>query len=249
MNIIIAGYGFVGKVHALALESQHSVSIHDPQQGYTADFNCADAVIIAVSTPQNIDGSCNTDNVADILAKAPLVPVLIKSTISIEGWKNLNKIFSNLQITFSPEYLRAESALHDFKNQQLVSIGGGAESFWAQLLAESLGVKVEISNPEQLILTKYTRNSFLALKVSFFNQIFDLCKQLDVDYEEVRKGVIQDDRIGASHTIVTNERGFGGHCFPKDTSALVSTARSNRTSLSLLEEAIAYNDKLHKSNK
>jgi UDPglucose 6-dehydrogenase len=95
---------------------------------------------------------------------------------------------------------------------------------------------------EELILMKYTVNSFLATKVAFFNQLHDLCEASGVTYDNVQKLVAHDSRIGDSHMEITQERGFGGHCFPKDTSALLDTASRRNTNLSILAEAVAYNE-------
>ena len=107
-------------------------------------------------------------------------------------------------------------------------------------------VNIDIAKPKELILAKYARNSFLALKVSYFNQINDLCTKLDVDYDKVRQYTAVDDRIGESHTTITEERGFGGHCFPKDTEAFVTTSKRVDSNLSILEHAIEYNRRIRK---
>lgn len=243
MNIVVAGYGFVGKVHALALEGKHRVAVHDPDLGYIADFNSADAVIIAVSTPESVDGSCNMQNVYTVLSQCPNVPVLIKSTISIEGWKKIQQDFE-LPVTFSPEYLRAKHALDDFRNQSSVQIGGGDVEFWATLLSDCLDITIQVLEPQELILTKYARNSFLALKVAYFNQLHDLCNILGVDADTVLYQTTQDDRIGSSHSFVTQERGFGGHCLPKDTAALTKTAEHFGYNFDILKTAVEYNNKV-----
>lgn len=251
MNILICGYGFVGKAHALALTNDKlNVHIYDPAYDiYKERLGNPDAVIVCVSTPQAKDGSCDMSNVYDAIENVEddNVPILIKSTISLEGWRLINRAFPNKKITFSPEFLRAEHAWEDFKNQKEVYIGGGDISFWATMLCMNLGVKVSGKDPEALILAKYLRNSFLATKVAFFNQVDDLCMAAGVDPDLVCDLVTEDERIGRSHSYVwqnPNERGFGGHCLPKDTSALVKTAEEFNYDLSLLKSAIAYNKKL-----
>lgn len=245
MNIVVAGYGFVGKVHALAIESKHSVAVHDPDLGYTADFATADAVIVAVSTPENLDGSCNMQNVYNVLEQSPDVPIMIKSTISIEGWQTIQNRFQK-PVTFSPEYLRAKHALEDFRKQTTVQIGGGDVDFWQTLLTDCLDIDVQVLDPRELILTKYARNSFLALKIAYFNQLHDLCVELGVDPETVRQQTVQDERIGSSHSVVTEERGFGGHCLPKDTVALTQTARHYGYNFDILKTAVQYNQRIQR---
>ena len=249
MKIGIAGYGFVGKAHELVLKDYHDLIIYDPALEHYGDLRHADAIIVCVSTPQGSHGGCHMDNVLAVIDDSPNVPILIKSTISIEGWDMLQHMFPHTSLTFSPEFLRAASALEDFKNNDTILLGGGNTGFWAELFITAMGkINISVAMPKELILTKYARNSFLALKVAYFNQINDLCKSLGVDYEQVRQYTTIDDRIGTSHTTITEERGFGGHCFPKDTSALVTTAQRNNVELSILKDAIEYNQRIRKDN-
>ena len=250
MKILICGYGFVGKAHALALSGgDNEVHIYDPAYDiYKERLMNPDAVVICVSTPQAKDDSCDMNNVYDAIENVEddNVPILIKSTISLEGWRLINRAFPNKKITFSPEFLRAAHAYEDFKKQEVVYLGGGDNLFWASLFSLMLGVKVQCADPEVLILTKYMRNSFLALKVAFFNQVYDLCEAADIDFSQVRALTTEDLRIGNSHSYINLERGFGGHCFPKDTNAIVKTAAEYGYDFSILEEAIYYNEGIRK---
>jgi UDPglucose 6-dehydrogenase len=177
----------------------------------------------------------------------PNVPILIKSTISVEGWDMLTHMFPHTSLTFSPEFLRAASALEDFKNNKTILLGGGNTTFWADIFITAMGkINISVAKPKELILTKYACNSFLALKVAYFNQINDLCGALGVDYEQVRLYTTLDNRIGESHTTITDERGYGGHCFPKDVRAVVKTGQIYDTRLTLLEEADAYNNTIRR---
>ena len=128
-------------------------------------------------------------------------------------------------------------------------MGGDNVGFWAQLFIDAMGdISVSNASVAELILTKYFRNAFLATKVTFFNQMYDLCKAAGIDYDPVAIGVGMDPRIGDSHIQVTEMRGYGGHCFPKDTSALIKTAKTHNTQLSILEEAINYNNNIRKES-
>jgi UDPglucose 6-dehydrogenase len=240
MKITIAGYGFVGKAHLAVLKDMHDITIVDPAYNDNTIPKDTDAVIVCVSTPQRPDGSCHMDNVFEVVEASPDVPILIKSTISVEGWRMLEQNFPNRMLNFSPEFLRAASAVEDLKNMDLMLIGGTSCNFWASVF----NVSCEIAEPEQLILAKYARNSFLALKVAFFNQMYDLCNKLDIEYAAVAHYTGMDERITHSHTQVTEERGFGGHCFPKDVSALIKTAQRNNVELSILQEAVEYNRRI-----
>ena len=249
MKIQIAGYGFVGMAHALSLEGGDvKTCIYDPAKGYDNWCEDMDACIICVSTPMDKDGTCNMSNVYSVIEKVPAdVPILIKSTISLEGWRLIHRAYPLAHVTFSPEFLRAEHAMEDFKNQEFTYLGGGRAAFWSGLLSLTIGTTVVTHDPEVLILTKYFRNSFLATKVAFFNQMYDMCINAGVNANEVLTYTALDDRIGKSHTLISEERGFGGHCFPKDTSAIVETAKQFGYDLSILREAIEYNARLHRS--
>ena len=248
MKIVIAGHGYVGKAIEQALLSENSITIVDPAYNdktiKDADY---DALIICVSTPQRQDGACDMQNVFDCIDQSNDKPILIKSTISIEGWQQLKQKYPNKGVTFSPEFLRAKTAIEDFNKQQVMYFSNDDCNddweLWSKLfLNNNKNLKFKLASAEELILSKYFRNSFLATKVSFFNQMYDLCSKFDLNFDKVRECVADDTRIGESHTYVTEERGFSGHCFPKDTQALVTTANNNDINLSLIKEAINYNN-------
>ena len=249
MKIGIAGYGYVGQAHEIMLKEYHDIIISDPIKGHYGNLKFADAVIICVSTPQKErSGHCDVTNVCDVIDEAPNVPILIKSTISPEGWRLIQDTCENKDITFSPEFLRAAHWKEDALGKKDYYFGGASCNFWSDIFLTARGaINVHIAKPEELILTKQLRNSYLALKVSFFNQVYDYCKGEGIDFENVRKLITADERIGESHSHVTDERGFGGHCLPKDTLATVrSSIVSADTRMTLLEEALDYNNKIKK---
>jgi UDPglucose 6-dehydrogenase len=245
MKITVAGYGFVGRAVVESFKD-HNYEIYDPQfpewnWGISQD---TEAVIVCVSTPQHKGGACNINNVHDVIDRSPDVPILIKSTISLEGWEHLKTAFPDRKISFSPEFLRAKSAIDDFLNQKYMILGDDTpDSFWSNLFTKRFKrIRIHHCTAEEAITVKYAENSFLALKVSFFNQIYDFCEATNVDFNEVRYLLTLDPRINDDHSFVTAQRGWGGHCFPKDTSAFLHTADQFGTSLSLIEESIKYND-------
>ena len=105
MKITIAGYGFVGKAHEAVLKDKHEITIVDPAFNDNTIPQDTDAVIVCVSTPPNAGGGCKMDNVYEVVEASPDVPILIKSTISVEGWKMLVDTFPNRMLNFSPEFL------------------------------------------------------------------------------------------------------------------------------------------------
>ena len=243
MKIGIAGYGYVGMAHEIIFK-QHDLIISDPFLREFGNLRYAECIIICVSTPSDNYGSCDVSNVIDVIAEAPEVPILIKSTISPEGWKLINDTFPNKDITFSPEFLRAKHWRKDATNKKDFYFGGNNVNFWSELFLQALGrINITPAEPEELILMKQLRNSYLATKVTFFNQVYDYCKDQNIDFNSVRKLITADNRIGKSHSFVTEERGFGGHCLPKDT---LATIRSSKVQLPLLESALNYNNKIRK---
>ena len=242
MNITIAGYGFVGQAHHELLKENHNITIYDPAKGYTK-FGNPEGVLVCVSTPPRKDGTCDVSNVFDVCEKvSDDIPVLIKSTMSVEGWNALADTFPNALICFSPEFLREATYLEDILSLDKLLIGGNCVNFWANVFK----LDTEIADPRELILAKYFRNSFLATKVAFFNQMYDLCDALDIEYSAVARYTTMDPRIGDSHSLITKERGFGGHCFPKDTQAIIRTGQREDVDLSILREAVEYNRRIRK---
>ena len=251
MKLTIAGYGFVGQAHESALKNTFELTVYDPALGHT-DFGKPEGVIVCVSTPQSDTGACYTDNVIDVVGRVDQdTPVLIRSTVSLEGWQRLKELYPNHKLTFAPEFLRAASAVEDFLATREIYMGGDAVGFWHAVFRVAFDdnkFTTQVALPEELILAKYFRNSFLATKVAFFNQIYDLCVATGIEYEMVRHVIAADSRIGDSHTTITSERGFGGHCFPKDTAAIAYTADLVNVDMSLIKESIKYNKTIRKSS-
>jgi UDPglucose 6-dehydrogenase len=253
MKIIIAGYGFVGKAVANSLKEKNDLVVVDPK--YTddkiIDYCDADGIIICVGTPSTPSGNCDSRDVCGVLDEVPTsMPVLIKSTVSIDVIEALKLIYPEHEICYSPEFLRAATADKDFADQTYMILGGtDSNRIWGDLFRNSLTKLKSIfhCSVEEASITKYTINSFLATKVAFFNQIYDVCQAGGIDYDTVRSLITQDKRIGGSHTQVPGPdggRGFGGACFPKDTKAFIKYAKNLNTPITVLEETAKYNDKV-----
>jgi|TARA_R110000822_G_scaffold35982_8_gene101361 UDPglucose 6-dehydrogenase len=251
MRLVLLGYGFVGKAVHDVLKDHHNTIIVDPKHSNDTveDQVGSDGYIICLPTPQGSSGECDMSIIFEMLNKIPIVDgrptnVLIKSTISIEGWREIENKWDHLDICFSPEFLTAANAVEDFKNQKKMLFGGGDEEFWINVFKTCKEFEAVLSSIPELILTKYVRNSFLAAKVAFFNEIYDLCSSMNIQYDEVSYLVGMDERIGYSHLKVPGpdgDRGFGGACFPKDTNALNKSAIGKNCSLSILEAVIKSN--------
>jgi UDPglucose 6-dehydrogenase len=255
MKIIVAGYGFVGKAVVNTLKHTHNCIIVDPK--YTPNTVSqhldADGVIVCVNTPTLSNGMCDVSNVREVLDGIPTnIPVLIKSTILPNELQKIIEDYQSHAICYSPELLRAKSSDFDFENQTFMILGGNDDNgFWQDLFSPLLS-KCKIffrCSVVEAAMVKYTINSFLATKVAFFNQIYDLCNSNGSDYEIVRQILTHDNRIGSSHTLVPGvdgERGFGGHCFPKDTKTFLNYAADLNNPLSILETASLYNKTVRK---
>lgn len=257
MKLIIAGYGFVGKAVFNAFKSQHEIVIVDPKynDNKIKDHYDADGIIICVPTPTTDEGVCDCKAVADVLDQVPIfMPVLIKSTVTPGVATGLKEIYPDHSIVYNPEFLRAKSADADFLNQKYAVFGGeDPEGFWQEVFQQSLpNCKLIFTcTEEEACLVKYATNSFLALKTSYFNQIFDICQMSGLDFDIVRHIISQDNRIGPDHTLVPGHdglRGWGGHCFPKDTTAFIRWTKNIDASASLVELAVEYNKKVRKDH-
>ena len=247
--MIIAGHGFVGKAYELLFKDhRREIVVHDPPKGMTADFNNTSAVVVCVPTPELESGACDISAVYDVVSQCSKhTPIMIKSTISLQGWQYLKETFPEHRLCFSPEFLRAANFMNDIRNLDNVILSGDVDYWRDQYSYNWPKIKQYIVEPEEAIAIKYFRNAFLATKVSFFNEIYDFCSAYGIDFEQVRAGVAKDNRIGDSHTYVwpnENVRGWGGYCFPKDTSALLKMAAENKINLNTLEAAVEYNKKI-----
>lgn len=247
--MVIAGYGFVGKAHELLFKNFiEKIEIHDPPKGMIADFSNANAVIICVPTPALESGACDISAVYDVVSQCNQdTPILIKSTIHLQGWQYLKETFPNHRLCFSPEFLRAANYMNDIKNLKDLILSGDIDYWYNQFSYNWSHIKINIMKPEEAIAVKYFRNAFLATKVSFFNEIYDFCNAYGIDFENVKSGITDDERIGASHSHVwpnDGVRGWGGMCFPKDTKALLKMAAEKKINLNTLSAAVYYNTKL-----
>jgi len=256
MKIIIAGYGFVGKAVATAIDKTNTVYIVDPKisEQTVKDYPDADAVIICVGTPSDVLGDCDTSQIYNVMNQVPSsMLVLIKCTVRPDYLNKLVKDYPDHKICYSPEFLRAATAVEDFANQQNMILGGDdPDGFWHNLFRESLTKlqTVFYCTIEEAAMMKYSINAFLSVKVIFFNQLYDMCQAGNIDYATVVSLLQLDDRIGRSHMQVPGPdgaRGFGGICFPKDTNAFIQYADKLSVSNTLVESAIKYNKKIRKT--
>lgn len=216
-----------------------------------------DAVFIAVGTPPQANGgSANLEAVfgaaRDIAAKArEQVLVVIKSTVPAGTGDAVERLIRReapeLQVVVAsnPEFLREGNAIADFMEPDRIVIGtddAGARQTLIRLYAPlaAIGTPVLAMGRRGAELTKYAANAFLAIKIAFINEMADLCETIGADIDQVARGVGLDGRIGTA--FLEAGPGYGGSCFPKDSTALLATAQDHGVSLRLVESTIAAND-------
>ena len=197
---------------------------HDPFNYYGKEV---DGVVVCVATPQREDGSCNTDNVRDVLEKYRGVKFLIKSAVD-PVW--LNWVAEGRDLTYSPEFLASSNAnrnpTEEFLNQTYAIYGGDSPRWWDELFRPSLPYLSEVKycTLEQAAFAKYVENCFLATKVTFFNEMHEIYNELGFEgFDQMVDAITIDPRIGRSHTQVPGpdgQFGWGGHCLPKDMNAM-----------------------------
>ncbi len=250
MKIIIAGFGYVGKAVHSVFSKKHNVVIVDPKINNDTVQNHlnSDGIIICVPTPLTDNGQYSLDAIKDVLDTVPIkMPVLIKSTVQPDDVDKISELYPDLKITYNPEFLRANTAEEDYNRSYYAIIGGDdPDKFWQKLLLMSLPNcnAVHTCSAKEAAILKQSTNSFLAVKNSFFNQIYDLCEKSHANFNLIRDLILLDRRIGKEHTIIPgydDQRGFGGHCLPKDTEAFLNYSKTINTPLSVLETAISYN--------
>lgn len=223
----------------------------------------ADAVFIAVGTPPDEDGSAdlkyvlgvareigkNIDHYMVVVTKSTVpvgTAVKVKEAINEElAKRDINVPFD---VASNPEFLKEGSAIADFLKPDRIVVG--TESEQAQKVMRRL-YKPFVLNGHPIIfmditsseMTKYAANSMLATKISFINDIANLCEIVGADVDSVRKGIGSDSRIG--HKFIYPGTGYGGSCFPKDVQALIRTADENNYSLEILKavESVNYRQK------
>lgn len=209
----------------------------------------ADFVFLCVPTPQGADGAADLRFVEQ--ASAQIAPhlkagavVVTKSTVPVGS---AGKVIAALgrpdtSVVSNPEFLREGNAVHDWLHPDRVVIGSEDRSAGERLaqLYEPLGAPVIITDPASSETIKYACNAFLAAKVSFVNAIANLCSAVGADAVDVIRGMSYDRRIGADH--LAPGPGWGGSCFPKDTSALIRIAEDHGYDFALLREVVAAND-------
>jgi UDPglucose 6-dehydrogenase len=216
------------------------------------DMKDCDFVFMCLPTPQNDDGSADINYILDsaktltnqLKENATLV---IKSTVPVNTWKKVTEILNrnDVSIISNPEFLREGTALEDFFNPDRIVVGGLSEEK-AHLVADlykSKDAVIVFTDNTSAEIIKYASNSFLAIKLSFVNEIAAYAESTDANALEVLNAMGLDKRIGKD--FLKPGPGWGGMCFPKDVSALKESAREKNVPIPLLDAALESNLKAH----
>ncbi len=225
---------------------------------FTGDLPMAvkktDVIFLALPTPQAEDGSADLQHVLDVARRIGKVMdgykvIVNKSTVPVGTGDRVREILGKetkhpFDVVSNPEFLKEGAAVNDFMKPDRVVIGSNSPRALA-IMQDLYAPFVRTGNPLIVMdirsaeLTKYAANSFLATKVSFMNEIANLCERVGADIDLVRKGMGTDARIGLQ--FLFPGVGYGGSCFPKDVSALLNTSRTYDHELHILDAVEAVN--------
>ena len=239
-TIGIVGQGFVGTAVNEGLGKFHTIETFDIAKESTCTslkelYNKSNIIFVCLPTPMEKGGACHLGIIEPVLKEINELGkkvVVVKSTIPPGTTEKWNKNYNNIDIVFNPEFLTEANSIEDFKNQNRIIVGGPrpATTKVARIFKKAFPkVPIIKTGSTYAEMVKYVTNCFLATKVSFANEMYEICDGLDIDYDKVIEYAIHDDRLGYSHWMVPGpdgDFGYGGHCFPKDVHALLRVAMS-----------------------
>ena len=266
MKLGIVGHGFVGTAVDHGFTRDIQKFIVDPKHNSTNTIEDLikfkpDATFVAVPTPQLESGECNTEILEGVMQQLNTskgLLVIVKSTVPAYKLQKIQEECINIRIVYNPEFLTEKNYIDDFVNPAMHVFGGMNKDTDAveKLYREHSDCKECPVYKTDLItasMVKYCINSFLATKVTFMNEMYDVLKAArGADWNTFTNIIANDPRIGKSHMRVPGndgQRGYAGSCFPKDTAALAWFAREIlNTQFTQLETSIKINDTLRKKN-
>ena len=228
IKIAVVGCGVIGNALINWLEKnspETKILKIDPYKNYNDNINEADVIFISIHIPTEDNGEQNLDILKEIIKSAPNVPIFIRTTLLPGTCDKLSKEFDK-KIYFMPEFLTQRTAEEDFNTHPIIFTGE------EELLKRIFKNKkyITMTNIEAEI-TKYTHNVFGALKVTYFNGIYEYCKQNNANFEKVREGCLLSGYINSPHTFVPGpdgKFGYGGKCFPKDVNAFAEALKNTQ---------------------
>ena len=213
-----------------------------------ADFE-AEYFFICVPTPQDASGAANLTFVLAAAKELSLIApadaiVVLKSTVPVGSGERVKHALSrsDIHVASNPEFLREGSALHDFMNPDRIIVGATSEQVSTRVLAlyRAIECRKIATSIESAELVKYSTNAYLAMRISFVNDLAALCEKVGASVDDLVYGLGSDSRIGPS--FLSPGPGWGGSCFPKDTRALISVASDFGLDLPLIDAALESNE-------
>ena len=261
MNIGIVGQGFVGNAMYQKFKNYYKVKTYDIVEGKCNSSKVItmsqDVVFICLPTPMDKRGRCDTSlvekAVKDIFTNFICKTVVIKSTVTPGTTSKINSLYPDMDVVFNPEFLTEANAVEDFNQQNRIILGGPRRSttklktLYRKMFPDIDIIKTGSTHAE---MVKYLTNTFLATKISFANEIFQICEGLKLDYDKVIEYATLDKRLGKSHWAVPGpdgDFGFGGHCFPKDLQAILNLSEDLDTTNNVLCATQETNNNLRKN--
>jgi UDPglucose 6-dehydrogenase len=262
-KIGIIGWGVVGRAvgEGFATKKENKILWYSRTAGpYSSEkvISESEFLFVCVPTPMFLDGSgidlsivkSTVDFVAPKIAGTDKI-LTIKSTVVPGTTASFAKKYPKTNFAMNPEFLTEANAPYDFLHPDRTVIGALSDTVAQRLVSlyrdlYGPNTKIFMTDTTTAEMVKYMSNAFLASKVIFANEMFDLCSALGIKYEEVMEMVAADPRIGPAHFKVTTLRGFGGKCFPKDVSALLAFAKEKKVDMSALKAVWEKNLKIRK---
>lgn len=237
MKVGIFGVGVVGSAILETIKPACSTVVYDKfRHGYNdlSGVLSTEILFLCVPTPMQADGTQDLSALHDalgILAERQYGGFVISKSTTLPGTIRQAAKRYDLKLVHSPEFLTERNAREDFARQRIHLFAGPKEAqFFVQTLMTQLHPENRVvwyDDPTTTELVKYLHNCMLATKVALCNEFYDACEAMGVKYEDVRRGAVAIGQIGETHTIVPGpdgKTGFGGMCFPKDTSAFLAWA-------------------------
>ena len=225
IKVGIIGYGVIGSTFGRWL-SEHTacqVAVSDPPKGLNDDLTGCSIFFIGIHIPTETDGTQDLTLLKSIIRGLPAGPVVIRTTM-LPGTCDALTHELDRPVLFMPEFLTERTAYHDFCLQDVVITG--AREILDVIFASKK--RLYMTNIEAEI-TKYAHNVFGAVAVTYFNGIYELCHNMNADYEHVRQGFLLSGYLSPTHTHVPGpdgKTGYGGKCFPKDVNAFATYTRN-----------------------
>ena len=245
MKIGIIGVGAVGSANKKGFEYLgHEVLIHDTKLNTKISEVCETEInYVCVPTPQAEDGSCDTsiiESVIDELGQCNYKGIIaIRSTVVPGFTQSMIEKFNNLTICFVPEFLRERCAEDDFiNNHKLLAVGTHDIWVYRKVIRShgQLPEHTEHLTPNEAEVLKYFNNVYAALRVTFANNMYEICEKLDCDYTTIKNAYIKTGKATDMYLDVNPSlRGYGGMCLPKDTIAIASLMKKLNIDLKLIQ--------------